>query len=98
MTEMRGRSGAGEDTLRILLRRPKRGGRFMGGIAAAALALLVLSSFQATVGHAGSDAIPSAFTISIRVVRTSATAASVLGASDALNQPIDVLVNGALAR
>src|SRR5437879_1727742 len=40
---------------------------------------------------------PAALTISIRVVRTGATAASVLGVTDGIGDTIDVLVNGQVA-
>ena len=57
-------------------------------------ALLVLA-----VGAILQNAAATAYTISLdRVVRTSASDASVLGTSNAINKPLDVLVNGAVAK
>ncbi len=52
---------------------------------------------SATVRATSDGLVPAALTISIRVVRTGATAASVLGVTDGIGDTIDVLVNGQVA-
>src|SRR2546427_6862089 len=90
--------GASGDNRRRTSLAPPGNARVLLVFSVAILALLTVPSLGATIGRGAPANSPLVFTITIKVVRTGAATASVLGTSDALSLPIDVLVCGTTAK
>src|SRR6266545_2149586 len=67
-------------------------------LALAVVLLFAGLAFAAVPAHAAPVVIPDGTITSIRIVRTAADLASVLGTTVSVSEPIDVLVDGVVAR